>query len=102
MTNLAAINDVVEHVASGSSLREEPGVSGSHGPVEHEACHLEAVRQFRTDETQVVQEGILHICREEKSIIIIQPCKSGQQKRQILTRNGKATWCCMLESASSP
>ena len=44
MTNLAAINDVVEHVASGSSLREEPGVSGSHGPVEHEARHLEAVR----------------------------------------------------------
>ena len=43
MTNLAAIDDVVEHVAGRSSLGEEPGVSGSHGPIEHEACHLEPV-----------------------------------------------------------
>ena len=61
MTNLAAIDDVVEHVAGRSSLGEEPGVSGSHGPIEHEACHLEPVWQFRTDDAQVVQESILHI-----------------------------------------
>ena len=58
MTNLAAVDDVVEHVAGRGSLGEEPGVPGSHGLVEHEARHLEAVGQFRTDEAQVVQEGV--------------------------------------------
>ena len=58
MTNLAAVDDVVEHVAGRGSLGEEPSVPGSHGLVEHEARHLEAVGQFRTDEAQVVQEGV--------------------------------------------